>query len=647
MSTKESIAKWSSLWTPPERLPLSQWCEKNLVLSPEYSARSGPITLFPFQREIFDAFTDPRVEEIDLMSGTQLVKTLFIQGCLAYVMTEDPGPALLVEPKDADCKAFSKERLAPMLRDIPLLAGVTDSTSKTGQDTLLQKDFPGGSLALAGSIAPGNLARRSIRYLFADELDKYPASAGNEGDPISLARERTVTFGSRRKIVLCCSPTTDRSRIARAYEDSDQRQPWVPCPKCGKFQVLDWSHVEWNNDLPVQARPATAYYECVHCGAHWTDLDRWAACEKIEWRARKPFTGKAGFWISHLYSPWKRLDQMVEDYLTKKHSNSRQQLQVFYNTTLAQVWKEEGTTPQEDLLHARREDYPFGDEAVVPKRGLFLVAGVDVQPDRLECEVVAFGRGDESWSIAYEVIRGYAADDKERKNPLPVTAPEVWMELERRILNRQWEHESGGTLSIWLTAIDTGDRPKPVYEFTLRHPQPAFSAAGGMRVHSMRSVVPIKGTADSLKVVSSVSNEDAARKRRGIKIVGIGTVAVKTALFDSLRFVKPDMEDAVPNACHFPDYSIDWFRGVCSEQRIVTEGGKVHFEKKNSFRNEPLDCRVYAIAASVICGIDRFTEAHWQELEARVKVSERPLLPGTAPRPLTPQPQRRIVGRFR
>jgi len=621
---------------------LSEWTEQHFVLSPEYSARSGVIDLFGFQKGIFDAFTDESVDELVLMCGTQLVKTLLLQCAIAYLIACDPGPALLVMPKDGDSKAFSKERLNPMLRDIPILKGVTDGSSKTGQSTLLEKDFMGGSLALAGGIAPGNLARRSIRYLFVDEVDKLPVSAGKEGDPVLLARERTVTFGSRRKIVLCCSPTTESGRINQAYEDTDQRQPWVPCGKCNHYQVLDWSHVEFQEKGTIAERAASAYYECVNCGAHWSDVDRLAACNKLEWRASKPFAGKAGFTISHLYSPWKTLSSLVEDYLRAKHSNNRERVKVFYNTALAKPWREEGQAPAEELLFTQREDYPFGDSAVVPKRGLFLVAGVDVQPDRLEVEVVAFGRNNESWSIAYDTIRAFAADGK---TPLPVTSPEVWIELEKQILNRQWKHESGGALQIWLMAVDTGDRSKPVYDFTLRHPQPAFSIAGNMTVPSMRCVVPIKGTADDLKVIASVSNEDAARKRAGIKIVGIGTIAVKTHLFDSLRFVKPDPNEAVPNAAHFPKYSIEYFRGLCSEERIVTDAGKVHFQKKGSQRNEPLDCRVYAIAAATMCGIDRFQEHHWRHLESMVNTTSL-VLPDLRHQPSAQQPQRRIVGRF-
>jgi phage terminase large subunit GpA-like protein len=317
-------------------------------------------------------------------------------------------------------------------------------------------------------------------------------------------------------------------------------------------------------------------------------------------------------------------------------------LKVFNNTALARPWRDEGQAPAEDLLYSQREDYPQGDNAVIPKRGLFLVAGVDVQPDRLEVEVVAFGRNNESWSIAYEVIRAFAADGI---TPLPVNSPEVWIELEKKILNRQWKHELGGTLQIWLMAIDTGDKPKPVYDFTLRHPQPSFSIAGNMNVSSMRCVVAIKGTADDLKVIASVSAEDVARRRGGIKIVGIGTNFVKTHLFDSLRFVKPDAKEAVPNAAHFPKYSLDYFKGLCSEERTVTDAGKVHFAKKGSQRNEPLDCRVYAIAAAVMCGVDRFQEQHWRHLESLVgQVS--PVLPQQGNYQPQQRPQRRVVGRF-
>ena len=241
-----------TLWTPPVVLPLADWAEANIVLSSEYAALSTNLRLYHWQREVFNSFTDPAVSETVIMVSTQLMKTLMIQCAIAYVVKEDPGPILLVEPKEDDAKAFSKERLSPMLRDCACLKGRLSESIRDG-NTLLFKEFSGGSLSLVGAIAPGNLARRSIRYLFADEIDKYPASAGNEGDPLKIAYQRMATFGTRKKSILTCSPTmAGLSRIGKAYAVSDQRKYHVPCPHCGQFQVLRWSQVRWDASLSLE-----------------------------------------------------------------------------------------------------------------------------------------------------------------------------------------------------------------------------------------------------------------------------------------------------------------------------------------------------------------------------------------------------------
>jgi phage terminase large subunit GpA-like protein len=615
---------WPQLWLPPPRLPLSTWAEKHLVLS-EYAAKPGILRLYGWQREPLDSFTDPRVETTVLMCSTQMLKTLLIQAALAYAIVEQPGPALILQPKDPDAKAFSKERLAPMIRDCEVLRGlIAEPKSRDSANTIQDKAFPGGSLALAGAISPGNLARRSIRYLFCDEIDKYPASAGTEGDPIDLARERTITFQSRRKIVLCCSPTiAGRSRIAKAYSASDQRKPWVPCPGCEFRQVLKWAQVKFE---PLG-------YECARCKALWGDVDRWAACEKTEWRADQPFRGTAGFWISHLYSPWKKLGAMVDDFLERK--GDRQRHQVFINTTLAELWQDEGETPDEEILYARRESYPFGDQAIVPERGLFLTAAVDVQdnPPRLECEVVAWGRGRENWSVDYRTIQVFAANGQ----ALPVTSPELWEKLDAEVLQRDYRHASGNTMPIMVMAIDTGKRPKPVYDFALKHARPVVSPTD-VRIVAPRTVMAIKGTADSLRIISGVSKEDAARKRQGVHIVRIGTHCAKQELYDNLRHVRPRADGAaVMGCCHFPEYGKPYFAGVCSEQRVVKENGDIEFQKKPNARNEPLDLKVYNRGAAAIYGMDRATEKDWRRLETALGIQVAEVAPAPAPSPQSPQ----------
>lgn len=618
--------KWAGLWRPPERLSLSQWAERYFAVSSDYGSKSGPLRLFGWQRGIFDAFTDHSVETVVLMCGTQLVKTLFLQVALAYAIVEQPGPALLVQPNDLDAEQFSKERLAPMLRDMAVLrARVSEAKSRTSSNTIQFKKFDGGSLSLVGAQTPGNLARRSIRYLFCDEIDKYPASAGSEGDPISLAFERTATYRGRRKIILTCSPTVKgRSRIGAAYAESDQRKPYVPCWGCGELQVLLWSNVRWDS-----GKPETARYECQNCGAHWNDLQRWDACDKAEWRAQADFGNSAGFWISHLYSPWKPLSEMVAKFLADKQD--RQRFKTFVNTNLAELWEEDGSeAPAPEILKGRAEKYTAGPEVTVPRKALVLTAGVDVQHDRLEYEVVGWGPGKESWSLDYDVIRIPDGSG----DWLPTSDVRLWDRL-AEVVNREWRHEAGGTIPIMVMCIDTGDRPNPVYEFARRFSQPHY-AAGTVRIVAPRTVVPVKGSSrEYLKLIASISSEDAARKRYGIRIVSLGTAVAKQELFDNLRVSKPG-----PGYCHFAsNYGIEYFEGLCSERRIVEDNGAVHYEKISNRRNEPLDCRVYARGGAAIFGIDAFNQNHWERLQRMLGIQEE--VEEIAPEPsaeIAPQP---------
>lgn len=630
MNLEPYIDHWSNLWTPPERLTLSEWAERNFNISTDYGAKSGTVQLYGWQRGIFDAFTDPEIEQIVLMCGTQLVKTLFIQVALGYVISEQPGPVLLVQPSEGDVESFSKERLSPMIRDNPAIKDrLTDANSaRNSANTILFKKFDGGSLSLVGAQTPGNMARRSIRYLFCDEVDKYPASAGAEGDPISLAMERTVTYRGRRKIILACSPTVKgRSRIATAFAKSDQRKPWVPCHACGKRQVLAWSNVYF--DKTAEKPAVTAAYKCAHCSALWSDIQRWDACRDTEWRAERPLNGVAGFWISHLYSPWKQLSEIVNDFLAKK--NDRHEFKAFINTNLAELWEEEGSeVPVPEVLAGRAEDYPEGEDAVVPRRAVFLTAGVDVQNDRLEYEVVAWGRDKESWSVEYDVIRVPDGSG----DWLPTSDSRVWIELDK-VLMRDWQHESGGRLPIVVMAIDTGNRPKPVIEFSRRHAQPNY-AAGGVRAVQPRTVVPIKGApTEIVKIIATISSEDSARKRHGIRIVSLGQGVIKQELFDALK-LRPSRE-AVPGYCHFPrSRRLEYFEGLCSERRVIDEKGKVSYQKVDTRRNEPLDCRVYARGAATVFGIDIFTERQWSALERMmgiVTISPEPVMAAAAPSP--------------
>lgn len=620
MTNAELVGGWADLWKPPERLPMSQWAEKHFFLSPEYSARTGQLILYGWQREPFDCVSDPTVETIVLQCGIQMLKTLLLQVSVAYFISQAPGPILFSAYKDGDVRKFSKERIAPMLRDCPTLAGKVAEGQRDKDNTIDYKRFPGGSLTMVGSLSPANFSGRTIRYFLADEIDKYPGDVGGQGDSIWLGRGRTTNYGTQKKIILACSPTTKgESRIAAAYQESDQRKPWVPCPKCGEFQVLQWSNVadaegrDWSK-ITVEERIAGARYQCGNraCGYRWNDQERWAACERAKWRADRPFNGVAGFWISHLYSPWKKLGDIVRQHAEAK--GRPEQLKVWTNDVLAELWENRGEAPSDEMIWRRRELYEIG---IVPMRGLFLTAFVDVQDESLHVEVKAWGRGKENWSVAYIVIECETKDGHKIKT----SSPEPWAELEK-ILAQDWPHESGTTMPIMAMGIDSGFRPEQVYKFAARHPQPAHNDATGSRIFAVRTVVPTKGTPDHLKLIASVTRTDAARKRRGLRIWHIGTHRAKQEFYDALRMPlsdNPEQDGYPAGYCHYPYPEREFYRQICSESRVI-RNGKVEWNRDAAVRNEPLDTHVGNRAMSALCGIDNAREQWWADLERRVAI---------------------------
>jgi phage terminase large subunit GpA-like protein len=632
------------------KVGLAEWAEANIVLSPEYSNSTGPLMLFGWQRAIFDAITDQTIETVVIMTSTQIIKSLAIMTAIAYWIVEDPGPILLVEPKKDAARDFSKRRLMPLVRDCPALHDKISGSVHDGHNTIQSKDFTGGNLLIVSAHTPVDLAQHTIRYLVCDEIDKYDDDVGGsverqgEGDPIDLAWERAMTYGSRRKRVLACSPTVaGQSRIGKAWALSDQRRPWVPCPYCGTMQVLkfrdkDGYHVKWDTGVARELQAPTARYHCVQCDRPWTEQERWSAVNHhVEWRADKPggVDGRiAGFWCNHLYVPptWKTAASITNQFLGAK--DDRQNLKTFINTVLAEEWVEEGVAPDKELLHARREPYGYGDTAVVPQGGLFLTAACDVQehPPRLEVEVKAWGRGRENWSMGYWILQAFHENGQE----LPVSSREVW-DLLDVLLYREWRHESGHLMSILAICIDTGHLPKPVYEFARRpgHHQ-LHHGPQGIKIVAPRTVVPVKGTNDMLRIISGISKEDAARKRQGVRIVSIGTYCAKAEIFDLLRHALPNPDGSPSPGCyHFPLYDMVYFEGLTSEVKITKPNGDIEYVKRGA-RNEPVDLAVYNRGAASIVGIDRMGEEHWRAFEKAVEPMDGPPRPAPAPAPQGP-----------
>lgn len=503
------------------------------------------------------------------MSSAQVGKTEILLNIIGYYIDYDPAPMLLLQPTVDMANAFSKDRLAPMVRDTPaLIDKIADVKSRSAGNTILHKTFSGGHITMAGANSPASLASRPIRILLADEVDRYPVSAGTEGDPFNLAKKRTTTFWNKKIIAVSTPTVKGLSRIESAYEDSTQEQYCLDCPDCGQAQPLKWSNILFD---PVG-------YACDECGAVNTQ-DDWLR-KPGTWIARQEHTTR-GFHLNELVSPWRRWEQIIEDFKAAK--KSPETLKTFINTSLGETWEEEGDTVDDELLHKRREHYP----AQVPAGACVITSAVDVQDDRLEVGVEAWGPGEENWKIDFKIFRGDPA------------RPEIWKKLDD-FISARYEHESGVSLGMACTTIDSGGHyTQEVYKFVKRR--------------ESRRVFAIKGRGgEGVPVVSRPNKSNLGK----VNLFSIGVDTAKQTIYGRLRNTDPG-----PAYCHFPVAPIfdeEYFLQLTAEKAVKKYiKGRPRLEwQKIRPRNEALDIAVYNLAALYILN------PNFDKLTARLSKAE-------------------------
>ena len=417
---------------------------------------------------------------------------------------------------------------------------------------------------MAGANAPTALAARPIRIVICDEVDRFPRSAGTEGDPVGLAFRRTTTFWNRKKILASTPTLKGLSRIETAYEESDKRRYHVPCPECLKTQVLSWERVKW-----PEGRPEEAVYRCIHCEVDIQEGQKHRMLANGKWIAEKPFKGIAGFWISALYSPWATWRELAVEFVDIAHSRDKERLKQFTNTVLAETWEDYADTVDENAIYARREPYIVpGGEITIPLMASILTAAVDVQHDRLECEIKAWGAGRESWGIEYRVFYGPPAEEN------------VWKDLDV-FLHKEYRHESGVILRPACTFIDSGDGnlTHRVYEF--------------VRSREARQIYACKGSSTpGAPLLSRPSTSNIGR----VKLYHVGTHTAKDLVYGRLKIAEPGA-----GYSHFPlSYPKEFFEMLTSERAVIryTKGKpKREWTLPAGRRNEALDINVYHEAA--------------------------------------------------
>jgi phage terminase large subunit GpA-like protein len=625
---------WARASEPPPKLTVSEWADEFRMVGPP-SPEPGPwrTSRTPYLREIMDTLSaEHPARFVTFMKGSQLGGTESGVNWVGYMIDQAPTSMIILLPTQGVTEEWSRVRLASLIERTPVLRGkVLEVARRESGNTLFSKKIAGGLgwIKLAWSSSAAKLRSTPAEFILSDEVDAFEEDADGEGDPIALVEKRFSNFPRGKSFRLSTPATAPKSRIDAEFRKGDQRFFFVPCPHCGHYQALEFKRLRWKPEPVEEERPenradrcASAAYVCRECSKPIEERFKpemlaagiWVATasdpelrevgfadtgEIADIREAMESARRASFHLSSLYSPvgWYSWAQLAEDWEVAKRDVRR--LKVFVMTALAEVWVDKGEAPDATRLFERRENYERG---VVPSGGLFLTGGVDVQKDRLEVEVVAWGPRKESWSIDYVVIEGDTSGEK------------VWNEL-GELLGRDWRRANGGTLPIQVLAVDTGYRAPEVYEFTKKHPQAVFSSAG-WRVPAPRTVVPIKGGSDHVRIIERYTSADAARRRRGVKLVTVGTAAVKEQLYSWLRFPVPTTpgESYPPGFCHFPSYEIGWFQGLTSESRVVRKRGRFEWVRHSNVRNEALDCRVYARAAATIFGIDEFTDEHWKRL---------------------------------
>lgn len=582
---------------PPEDISVSEWAEQYRILDSK-SATPGPWRndKTPYLIGIMDELQNFETEEIIFVKPTQVGGTESLLNMLGWVIQQDPSPTMIVYPSDVLGDSVVQNRIRPMIATSPILR----QRYHENESSKSELQFDGMYVSIVGSNSPSQLASKPIRFLFLDEVDKYPGASKKEADPISLARERTKTFRNK-KIVITSTPTLKTGHIWRALEGADEiRHYFVPCPHCGKYIELAFSQIKFPNEdgMTYADRAEFATYVCQECGAVITDQHKAQMLRYGEWRTvekHTQFPRKVAFWMNTLYSPFVRFSEIAKAFLMSK--DDPDQFQNFTNSWLAEPWEDTKLKTNADLVLERQTELP---EYTVPKWAKLLTAGVDVQETSVYFTIRAWGNYLTSQNVTHGQVYSFS-------------------EIER-IMNLQYiREEDGEPLVVSLALIDSGDNTDVVYDFCANNSDWALPSKGAS--HPMIPHYKL----------SKVNKIDS-------KAYGMALAIVDTGKYKDMIAGRMRKQNGTGSWMVYRGCDREYAEQVTAEHKVNerTAGGRVvqKWEPKAShIDNHLLDCEVYAMCAADMLGARTM---HLEEVEMPTRTEAKPEPP--------PSPEENWIG---
>jgi phage terminase large subunit GpA-like protein len=629
---EKHLARGLAAFGVPEPMTLDEWARANFYLSAESSYVEQEWSPWWFQTAIMNCISNDDIEEINWRKSARVGYTKIILAAMGYFAQHKRRNQILWQPTDEDRDEFVKTELDPMLRDVPVMQAVFPAFLRRDKDnTLQQKKFLGSTLHTKGGKAAKNYRRVSADTAYWDEYDGFDSNIEKEGDPGTLGGKRVEGATFPKKVFGTTPKLKGFSNIEKRERNADIfLRPHIPCPECGEFHPLTWGGKDEPHGFKwIDDAPETVAHLCPHCGSLITQaqylavadarVGRFQSDDGITLDSAGVFRDAAGnvirppkhvaFYVWSAYSPNVSWIAIVKEFMSayqEAQEGKREKLQTFWNTTLGEYWAEEFEKADENELLARAE--PFHVERV-PMGAVLLLAGVDTQPNRLECVVWGYGRGCEMWTIAHRVFWGNPDED------------EVWEELEEFLFETEFEHASGARLSIAGTAIDTrGHNTHAVYNFCAKH--------------ARRKVFAIAGRSGREKHIkdgaSKVDIDWRGRLRKnGLVLWWVGTNHAKDLFYGRLQIKKPG-----PGYIHFSqDLSSEFYKQMTGEARTTrrTTRGEESAWTATRKRVEAWDCTIYTVWVETYFELAKKPPRFWDELEAQVQPAVRDLFDTASP----------------